>query len=114
MKTGITSKGNNLNSGFDVRFGRTSWLCVYDSETGSAFFYENENKDLNGGAGTRTAEKAAELGVDQVISGDFGPKAKSMLEKFKIKMIIPGNHNRTVGEIIRELKANSIYAAATQ
>ena len=49
---------------------------------------ENINKNSNGGAGTKSAELVAELGATQVISGDFGPKAKSLLEKMKIQMVI--------------------------
>ena len=81
MKKIITSTGDSLNSECDLRFGRASWFCVYDIETGKTQFIKNENKDLNGGAGTKSAEFVAELGATQIISGDFGPKAKSLLEK---------------------------------
>ncbi len=104
MKLVITSQGNNLKSKFDLRFGRCGWLCVYNTENQSAEFFENENKDINGGAGTRTAGKVAELGVTSVISGDFGPKAKSLLEKLKIQMIILDESNKTVGDIIKKIE----------
>lgn len=104
MKMVITSTGNNLDSEFDLRFGRTAWLCVYNIETKNVEFIENKNKDINGGAGTRMAEKVAELGAGRVISGDFGPKAKALLEKLKIQMIIIDESNRTVEEIIDRLK----------
>lgn len=103
MKMIITSTGNNLNSKFDLRFGRCAWLCIYNTETKNVEFIENENKDINGGAGTKTAEKVAELGAESVISGDFGPKAKTLLEKLKIQMIIPKEGNKTIGEMIDQL-----------
>jgi predicted Fe-Mo cluster-binding NifX family protein len=103
MKIIITSKGNNLNSKFDLRFGRCAWLCVYNTETKNTEFIENENKDINGGAGTKTAEKVAELGAESVMSGDFGPKAKTLLEKLKIQMVIPKEGNKTIGEMIDQL-----------
>lgn len=104
MKTAITSTGDELTSKMDLRFGRTSYICIYDNENGSTSFFQNENKNLNGGAGTKTAEKIAELGAGCVISGDFGPKAKSLLERMKIQMIIPDNESKTIEEIISELK----------
>lgn len=104
MKTVITSKGDNLKSTFDLRFGRAGWLCLYDTENRTTRFFENENKNINGGAGTKTSEKVAELGAEQVISGDFGPKAKALLEKLQIQMVIMNEENKTVEEIIEKIK----------
>lgn len=104
MKMLITSEGNDLNSKFDLRFGRAAWFCVYNPETKDSVFIENENINAQGGAGTKTAEKVAELGVQKVISGDFGPKAKSLLEKFKVQMIILPGKNETVQQIIDKIK----------
>lgn len=100
MKTAVTSTGNQLQSTFDMRFGRSAWFCVFDTETNSVEFIENENKNINGGAGTKAAEKIAEQGVTQVISGDFGPKAKELLERFKIQMIILKEPEKQIKEII--------------
>lgn len=100
----ITSEGNSLFSKFDLRFGRASWFCIYDNENKMTKFIENENVNIKGGAGTKTAEKVAELGIKQVISGDFGPKAKSLLERFKIQMIIMDETNKSVQDIINKIK----------
>ena len=100
MKLIVTSTGNSLKSMFDTRFGRSAWFCVFDTETNTAEFIENENKNINGGAGTKAAEKIAEFGVTQVISGDFGPKAKSLLERLKIQMIILKEPQKQIKEII--------------
>ena len=104
MKRIITTTGNSLDSEFDLRFGRAGWFCVHDIETGETEFIKNENKDLNGGAGTKSAELVAELGAIQVISGDFGPKAKSLLEKMKIQMVIIDKKDRTVQDILKYIK----------
>jgi predicted Fe-Mo cluster-binding NifX family protein len=79
-------------------------LCLYDSESQNTEFIENENKDINGGAGTKTAARVAEMGATQVISGDFGPKAKSMLEKFNIQMVIFDEATKNIEEIIETIK----------
>jgi len=107
MKLIITSAGDNLKSKFDLRFGRSAWLCVYDTDTEEVQFVENENKFVNGGAGTKTAAKVAELGAERVISGDFGPKAKALLEKLKIQMIILDEFNKTVGSILEKTVQNN-------
>ena len=100
MKKVITSTGNSLLSEFDLRFGRAAWFCIFDMETGKTQFIINKNKDLNGGAGTKSAELVAELGATQIISGDFGPKAKSLLEKMKIQMVVIDGKSKTIQEII--------------
>jgi predicted Fe-Mo cluster-binding NifX family protein len=104
MKTLISSEGNSLKSSFDLRFGRAGWFCLLDENNGDALFFENEFKDESHGAGGKVVEKAIELGVTKVISGDFGPKAKDLLEKFKIQMVILPDENRSIKEIISQLK----------
>lgn len=104
MKLAITSNGDTIESGVDLHFGRTAWFCIYDKTTGTIQFVENENKNSSGGAGTKAAELVAELGVKQVISGDFGPKAKSLLEKLKIQMIILDKDYNTIQNILDTLK----------
>lgn len=103
MKTVITSKGNNQNAEFDLRFGWAAWFCVVDDLSGKSIFIENEHADATGGAGTKAAEKMVELGVQKVISGDFGPKAKELLEKFNIQMVIISEHNQSIKQIISRL-----------
>lgn len=106
MKTIITSKGDNINSDFDPRFGRAGWFCVYDRDTKTTNFIENSFKNTNGGAGTKSSEMAAELGAEQIISGDFGPKAKGMLEKFNIQMIIYNETQMSIEDIILKIDKN--------
>ena len=104
MKTVITSEGSDKNSTFDLRFGRAAFFCVYDDVTGSMEFIKNEYADAQGGAGTRASEKMIELGVQKVISGDFGPKAKDILERFKVQLVIMPDDNKKIVEIIEILK----------
>jgi predicted Fe-Mo cluster-binding NifX family protein len=105
MKTIITSTGNELNSIFDLRFGRAGWFCLYDDETNDIRFIENDNINSTSGAGTKTVEKMVELGVQKVISGDFGPKAKNLLEKFKVQMVMLQDDKSSVKDIIEKLKS---------
>lgn len=104
MKTVITSKGNTLDSAFDLRFGRGAFFCIYDHAEKTTEFVQNRYKDAQGGAGTKVAEQMVELEVTQVISGDFGPKAKELLEKFNIQMIAIQDEEATIASIIEKIK----------
>ena len=103
MKTVITSSGNKLSSSFDQRFGRAAWFCILDEESGKTSFVENSHIDAAHGAGSKVAEMMVELGVGKAISGDFGPRAKELLERFNIQMVIINDGNLTVKEIIKKL-----------
>jgi predicted Fe-Mo cluster-binding NifX family protein len=104
MKTIISSNGNKPDSGFDLRFGRAAWFCLLDEESGETSFHENEYKDALHGAGTKVVEKVIELGATRVISGDFGPKAKELLEKFNIQMVLLSDDSKSVHDIIKSIK----------
>jgi len=104
MKTIISSTGNSSTSHFDLRFGRAGWFCLLDETTGKTSFYNNEYLNAPHGAGTRAAEKVIELGATKVISGDFGPKAKEILEKFNIQMVIISDDTYTIDDIVKKIK----------
>ena len=104
MNTLISSTGNKLDSGFDLRFGRAGWFCLLNEKTGETRFYENESKEASHGAGTLAVEKVIELGASKVISGDFGPKAKELLEKFNIQMVLLSDDSKSIGDIIDSIK----------
>ena len=104
MKTLISSTGQGPDSTFDLRFGRAAWFCLLDEETGESSFHENPHKDASHGAGTKVVEKVVELGAERVISGDFGPKAKELLEKFNIQMVLLSDDSRTISDIIKSMK----------
>ena len=104
MKTVITSSGNDITSLFDKRFGRAGWFCLFDEETKKVEFHANENLNADSGAGVKAAEKMIALNAGKVISGDFGPKAKDLLDKFNIQLVIIQEENITVENIISRIK----------
>ena len=85
-------------------FGRAQWFCVLDEATGETSFIENTNLNATQGAGTKTAETMVELKAEKVISGDFGPKAKDILDKFNIQMVILDESDITIEAIIAKIK----------
>lgn len=104
MKTIITASNDLLTGNFDKRFGRAAYFCVYNEDTGTHEFIENKSKDAQGGAGTKAAESMINLGAKKIISGDFGPKAKELLDKFQVQMVIIEDDNQTIEAIINKLK----------
>ena len=104
MKTVITAAGNAISAQFDKRFGRAAWFCVYDEATQDISFLDNANVSASNGAGTKASERMVELGIEKVISGDFGPKAKELLDKFDVQMVILQDDGLSVGDIIEKLK----------
>jgi predicted Fe-Mo cluster-binding NifX family protein len=103
MKTVITSSGDNISAHFDKRFGRTGWFCLYKEGSNETDFYVNDLKNATNGAGIKAAEKMIELEVQKVISGDFGPKARDLLNKFNIQMVTLNEDDLTIEDIIKRL-----------
>ena len=104
MKTIISAMGNHLDAGFDLRFGRAAWFCLLDEDTWETAFYKNEVTESSHGSGTKAVEKIIELGAQKVISGDFGPKAKELLEKFNIQMVLLSDDSKSIADIIDRIK----------
>jgi predicted Fe-Mo cluster-binding NifX family protein len=104
MKTAITSKGSELTAQFEKRFGRTAYYCIYDENSERTSFIPNEQANAHGGAGTNAAGKMLELGIKRIVSGDIGPKAKELLEKYGVEMVLLKDEGQTIQEIIQQLK----------
>ncbi len=103
MKTIITSTGETIDSGFDGRFGRAQWFCIYDDSSRNYEFIRNEFSIDVRGAGRNAAAWAAGLPAKRIISGDFGPGAKDILDRAGIQMIIIPDRDQSVGEVIGKL-----------
>ncbi|MCU4175646.1 NifB/NifX family molybdenum-iron cluster-binding protein [Carboxylicivirga sp. N1Y90] len=103
MEIVITSAGDKLTDKFDLRFGRAAYFCVYNTQDKTSKFVSNDIVNVQGGAGTKSAEKMIELGVKRVISGDFGPKAKQLLNKFEIQMVMLDESDSTIESIIAKI-----------
>jgi predicted Fe-Mo cluster-binding NifX family protein len=106
MKTAITSTGNTLESKLDQRFGRCSYFVIYDTETAGLEFLPNHGKEAQEGAGPAAVQLVASRDVKKIISGEFGIKIKSMLDRLKIQMIVMKEPEKTIKEVIEMLNKN--------
>lgn len=84
MKIAIGLEENNYNSQVDRRFGRASFFILIDSITNNYEIIENEAKDEPTGAGLKVVKNLVNLGVDEIIAGEIGPKAAILIEEFNI------------------------------
>jgi len=103
MKIAITSTGNSPESKLDQRFGRCTYFVIYDTETKVTEFIPNPNKDAQEGAGPASVQLVASRNVQKIISGEFGIKIKSLLDSLKIQMIVIGQPEKKINEIIEML-----------
>jgi predicted Fe-Mo cluster-binding NifX family protein len=106
MKIAISSTGKDFNAQIDPRFGRCSHLAIVETSTMEIQVFDNENINLNSGAGIQTAGFAASKGIEAVLTGNCGPKAMQVFNEAGIK-VFPGQTG-TVKEAVERLKNDLI------
>ncbi len=88
MKIAVTSKGTDLDSPVDPRFGRAAYILVVDTETLDHEVLDNkENANALKGAGIQAASMVSEKGAEALLTGYCGPKAFMVLDAAKINVV---------------------------
>jgi predicted Fe-Mo cluster-binding NifX family protein len=85
MKIAISSSGKDLNSDLDVRFGRSPYFVIYDTDSKEVKSVENKGQTSGHGAGVAAAQQILDEGIDVVITGNLGPNAYNLMKKSNIK-----------------------------
>ncbi|MBW2174504.1 MAG: NifB/NifX family molybdenum-iron cluster-binding protein [Deltaproteobacteria bacterium] len=85
MKLAVTSKGTDLDSQVDPRFGRAAYILIVDSE-GFDFEVMDNEKNANAfkGAGIQAASMISNTGAEVLLTGFCGPNAFKTLQAAKI------------------------------
>lgn len=87
MKLAISSKGTDLDSQVDPRFGRAAYILFVDSDTLDFECVDNaENVNAFKGAGIQTATLVSDRGADVLFTGHCGPKAFKVLDAVNVKV----------------------------
>ncbi|MBD3165175.1 dinitrogenase iron-molybdenum cofactor biosynthesis protein [bacterium] len=103
-KAAISSKGPDLDSPMDPRFGRSPWFVLFSPDDASVEAVSNEQSmEMAHGAGIQTAQMLADKGVTVVITGRVGPKAQDTLEAAEIEILTVAER-RTVAEEIERYR----------
>ncbi len=92
MKIAIPVISNNQETQIDSRFGRASYFMVYDSETETTNFIDNNNSvNAAHGAGIGASNNLINPTnkVDTVITPSCGPKAFNVLQMAGVKVYQP-------------------------
>jgi len=107
MRVAVTAREASVDSPVDQRFGRARYLIVVDTETGDAEVYDNEvNLNAAQGAGIQTAQNAARLNVEAVLTGHLGPNAFRTLSAAAITAYT--GLGGTVAQAVEEFKAGML------
>jgi predicted Fe-Mo cluster-binding NifX family protein len=86
MKVCVTSRGDNLDSEVDPRFGRCGFFILVEPDSMKFTAFPNEMAAMSGGAGIQAGQFMAQKGVETVITGNCGPNAFRTLEAAGIEV----------------------------
>lgn len=85
MKIAVCSKGVEMNSLCDERFGRCETFVIFDTETKESFSIDNEAKNEGAGAGGKAVKTLFNKGIDLLIAPELGPKAMEVIKAFELE-----------------------------
>jgi predicted Fe-Mo cluster-binding NifX family protein len=107
MKIALTASSQDIDSEIDPRFGRSAYLLVVDPDTLELTIHSNPGATATGGAGIVAAQSIDHLGVEAVVSGDFGPNAYNALHAAGISMYLYGDC-LTIHQAIEHFKSGQL------
>ncbi|MBN2689118.1 MAG: NifB/NifX family molybdenum-iron cluster-binding protein [Gammaproteobacteria bacterium] len=103
MKICITAQGNTLDSQMELRFGRSPYFIIYDTETLEFEAIKNPNIEAANGVGIKSAQLMSDKNVQVLLTGKIGPKAADVLNTANIQVI--NSSAETVQEAITNYQA---------
>ena len=87
MKIAITSKGKDLDSQIDPRFGRAAYILIVDTlNQGVEVLDNSENVNAFKGAGIQAAVTVSDRGAKVLLTGYCGPNAFKTLNAAGVKV----------------------------
>jgi predicted Fe-Mo cluster-binding NifX family protein len=100
MKVAITSKGTELSSPVDPRFGRAAYILIVDTETMAIEPLDNStNVNAFKGAGIQAATMVADAGAEVLLTGYCGPNAFKTINAAGVKVV--NDAAGTVEEVVQ-------------
>ena len=90
MIVALCSKGKDLESELDERFGRCENFLIYNSEDENCISFKNTAKEEAGGAGLLSVQLIIDQGAGVLIAPEVGPLGMEALRKFDIPVFKQG------------------------
>jgi predicted Fe-Mo cluster-binding NifX family protein len=87
MRIAFSTNGDSIEDGIEPAFGRCRNFVIVDSDSGAVSGVPNPGADPAGGAGITAARKLASLGVDRLVTGSVGPRARPLLETAGVSIV---------------------------
>lgn len=110
MKIAVTSRGAELDSAVDSRFGRARSFFVIDVDSDEFSVHDNaQNLNAPQGAGVQAARTAVDLGVSAVVTGNVGPKAYAALHAAGVEVYLGASGK--VRQAVAQFKAGELQQA---
>ena len=109
MKIAVSSKGKDLDSLIDLRFGRCEYFLLVDTDDMSFEVFDNQSIALGGGAGIQSAQFISSKGAKAVITGNCGPNAVKTLAAAGIKAFL-GNTG-IIKEALQKFKNGELISS---
>jgi len=107
MKLAVTSKGQDLQSDVDPRFGRAAYIIVVDTESLEFEAIDNsDNVNAFKGAGIQAATLMSDKGVSALLTGFCGPNAFKVLKEAGIN--VANGVEGTVGDAVQAFNAGKV------
>ncbi len=107
MKIAISSRGADLNSEVDPRFGRAAYILIVDTSSLEIEALDNsENVNAFKGAGIQAAARICDKGVYALLTGFCGPKAFKTLKAAGVK--VANDITGTVKDALTAFNENKI------
>lgn len=111
MRIAIPARQNSLDSAIDERFGRAKGFIVYDTDTETYMWVNNQQSfQSTQGAGIQSAKNVIDSGAEVLIAGNVGPKAYSILSASDIEIYICDV--MPVSQAIAQYKAGKLKKAS--
>ena len=111
MKIAVTSKGIDLDSEVDPRFGRAPYILIVNTDTLDVEAVDNkENVNAFKGAGIQAATMVSDKGASVLMTGYCGPKAFVTLEAAGVKVV--SDTAGTVRDAVQAFKGGRVTFAA--
>jgi len=110
MKIAITSKGRDLESEVDPRFGRAAYILVVDTDSLEFEALDNsENVNAFKGAGIQAATMMSDKGAKALLTGFCGPNAFKILKGANID--VANDISGTVGDAVKAFNGGEVSFA---